>query len=403
MKLNRSWTAALAMILLAQSSIFAQSNDTQSSDLATALGKKSVRVADENVSPAGFQSLGTGGAMAGGLPMISDRCGQFFAGGEYLYVRALPSEAIAYQQTEATALQVIDTLVQFDFQREANYRFYGGYRLKNCGEEIRFTYSSIDSGATSDTGVVTAGSNITFFSPVEVPADQPGSSLRASADVSLKSYDLGWSKTIPLGCPMTCCDDACCGDACGETCGDACGCGNSCCDPCGCWCPAWDITYSAGIRAADYGASRVYQGFDTTGGLVRTTQNTVDFDGIGGRFGLLGRRYLGKSGTASLFLKGDVSLLVGDVEVVNRGFDNTGSQFSTQQISCTHVIPVTEIEAGGTVFLTCNTSITGGYMLGAWHDLGFREDYQFAPLPTTYDDANIMAFDGFFVRLESSF
>ncbi len=394
MILSRSWTAALAIILLAQPTIFAQSSGPAT------VSSGSRPVADENVVPTSFQALAMGNSMAGGLPMIAGRQGQFFAGGEYLHIRALPSEAIAYAQFDASVVPGVDTLVQFDFDHEGSYRFYGGYRLGNCGEEIRFTYTSLNSGASADTGVVDAGSNITFIGPLDIPALNPGERIRANADVSLKSYDIGWSKTIPLGCPMDCCDP-CCGDACcGEACGDSCG--TACCDPCGCWCPAWDITYTAALRFADYSASRGTASFGTGDVLIESGLTTVDFDGVGGRFGLLGRRYLGKKGVASLYMKGDISLLLGDVDVVNRNFGNNGALNGTQQISCTHVIPVTEIEAGGTVFLTCNTSVSGGYMLGAWHDLGFREDYNFG-LPTQYDDANIMAFDGFFLRLESSF
>ena len=51
---------------------------------------------------------------------------------------------------------------------------------------------------------------------------------------------------------------------------------------------------------------------------------------------------------------------------------STRKRSSTRQI-----IPVTEIETGLTGHVTCNTSITTGYMFSAWHDLGFRDEFNF--------------------------
>ena len=394
MKLYRSWAAALALVWMATPAAVAQ-NAGSASETTTALYEAG---SGSQTGDLQLTSLSLGG---GGIPMVQPGCGQFFAGAEYLYVRALPSEAISFLEFNAPA--GTDTFHQFDFNHNSNFRVYGGYRLCNCGEEIRFTYTRFDSDATADTGPVPPGANITFLSPLDIPAINPGERITASANVELNNFDIGWSKTIPLGCPMTCCADPCCGDSCGDCCDDYCGdsCGSLCgCDPCGCWCPAWDITYTAALRIADFSSERVYESFDATNAFLERGTTRIDFSGVGGRVGLQGRRYLGKSGIASLYMKGDISLLVGDVDLVNQNFD--GVITTTQQISCTHVIPVSEIEAGGTVFLTCNTSVSGGYFIGAWHDLGFREDYNFG-LPVQYDDANIMGFDGFFVRLESSF
>ena len=59
------------------------------------------------------------------------------------------------------------------------------------------------------------------------------------------------------------------------------------------------------------------------------------------------------------------------------------------------MIPVTEIEAGLTAYLGKHIQLSSGYFLSAWHDLGFRDEYDFED-PTTggsqfqlshYDDA----------------
>jgi hypothetical protein len=43
-------------------------------------------------------------------------------------------------------------------------------------------------------------------------------------------------------------------------------------------------------------------------------------------------------------------------------------------------------------------------LFSAWHDLGFRDEFNFPTLmETRYDDGNILGFDGFFARLEVAF
>ena len=48
--------------------------------------------------------------------------------------------------------------------------------------------------------------------------------------------------------------------------------------------------------------------------------------------------------------------------------------------------------------------LSSGYLFSAWHDLGFRDQFNYLTfLDTNYDDANILGFDGFFARLEASY
>jgi hypothetical protein len=75
-----------------------------------------------------------------------------------------------------------------------------------------------------------------------------------------------------------------------------------------------------------------------------------------------------------------------------------------QTLSSRQLVPVTELEAGLTGQMTTNTRLTAGYLFSAWHDLGFRDQFNFPTfLDTSYDDANILGFDGFFARLEVAF
>ncbi len=318
---------------------------------------------------------------------------KFYVGAEYLQVRANFSENITYVERDLSDLPNGEfTFSQFDFNYGSSYRMYGGYRLCDCGCDLQFTYSNFSSDASFTSPE--ASTDISYVAPLEVVATLPGQTISGSSSVQLLNYDLGVSKTIPLGSPLGCCDSGC-GDVC---CGDSCG--------CGCFCPAWDITWTGALRWADVDVTRNFasQGGTPTPLGQRTGQSLLEFDGGGFRTGFLGRRYLGKNGMASLFMKGDISMLLGDLTITSASIDRTTgiNNVSRQTISCTHVIPVTEIEAGGTVSVTKCINVSAGYFLSAWHDLGIREEYNFG-LQNQYDDANILGFDGWFVRAEASF
>ncbi len=316
------------------------------------------------------------------------RQGQFFAGVEYLSVRANPSQAISYLERDQTdPLNATNTFHTVDYDFGNSFRLYGGYRWCDCGEEIRFTYSNFDSDGAFQSPQVGAQGTVTYIADLEIFALQPGDYVRGRSDIDLDSYDLGWSKTIPLGSPL-------CG-----------GCNDTCCDDCcGGYCPAWDITFTGAVRAVDYSASRANQSFNVLNQLQNSAVDTVDFEGVGGRVGVMGRRYLGKSGLASLYMKGDLSLLVGDYESsqLQTSVGTAPTVTVAHSISGTRMIPVTEIEAGGTIYLTANCTLSAGYLFSAWHDLGFQTEYDFG-LPVSYDDANIMSFDGYFIRGEVAF
>jgi len=321
--------------------------------------------------------------------------GQCFVGGEFLYIRASYSDATAYLQQNLPALTPNPgfNYAQVDFDYGSSYRFYGGYRVCECGCEVRFTYTNIDSDASFQSPTQPADGSVVVTGPFEVITGGEGDSIFGDGRVEINDYDVAFSKTIPLGSPLGCCDTCC------DSCGDGC-CGDCCNDCCGCRCPAWDITWTGALRVADVESQLNYASniVSTTAPLARTATSRVDFQGVGFRTGLLGRRYFGKSGMGSLYVKGDISLLLGDVD-----YSAVGTAFARHSISTTQIVPITEIEAGGTLFLTKNASISGGYMLAAWHDLGHRQMYDFGAAGVQLegmDDANIMGLDGFFVRAE---
>jgi hypothetical protein len=132
----------------------------------------------------------------------------------------------------------------------------------------------------------------------------------------------------------------------------------------------------------------------------------MEFEGGGPRVGLEGRRYFGQDGWGSVYIRGDISLLLGHVDlfegrIVSGTSPSVPSIVFEQSANFRNIIPVTEIEAGLSAQVTCNSNLTAGYLFSAWHDLGFRDQFDFATfLETGYDDANILGFDGFFARLE---
>ncbi len=317
---------------------------------------------------------------------------QLVFGADYLYAKADFSQALSYVEQDLIAGG--ETWHCFDFDYNSSYSFYGGVYLCDCGGSVIFDYTRLTSDADT---AATSTTTDQIFGPFEIDDN-----IEGHADVDLKSYDLSFAKTIPLGCPLCssckkgcgeCCDDKCCDDAC---CGGGCG-------GCG-WCPAWDITWSAGVRFADVSWSRGLTGFDPNNDFVpfESYNTRFDWDGFGGRVGLMGRRYIGRRGLVSLYAKGDWSLLVGDYDIVTTVTNAAGSAFLRS--SCENIVPVTEIELGGTVHLGCHASVSAGYFWAAWHDLGMREEYDFDQFQiSTYDDANILGFDGLFARAEVTF
>jgi hypothetical protein len=315
--------------------------------------------------------------------------GQCYFFADYLYVRASASEAVTFMEVDNNTPGLNErTVNQFDFEYDSSFRFGGGYRLCECGEQIRFMYTRFDSFAEDEQDFDT-----NIIVPFEV-VGEPGGTYFFNADVDLNAYDLEYAKTIPLG-GNCCCN---CGDACGG------GCGDGCCQPC---CPAWDITWSGGVRAAEADWQRAYVALGAQDNLVSDAVSSMDFDGVGLKMGLEGRRYFFKDGWLSLFLKGDLSVLYGNLEFETVRTEEGGSvpdQVIRQTTENQQLIPVTEIEAGLSGQVSCHCRVSAGYLLSAWHDLGFRDEFQLDNVfPLQYDDANILGFDGFFARLEYGF
>ena len=312
---------------------------------------------------------------------------RWFVTADYLYVRANFSEAVAYlEQNIENPADSTDTFHEFNFQHESSYRFGGGYKLGCCDEELRFEFTRMSSNA--ETIAPQSTQEVFIFVPYETTS--PDSPTFLNADVDTKSWDLEYRKTIPLG------GTQCCG--CGDACGDPCGCGDVCdCAPA---CPAWDITWSGGVRFADVNWNRHAFALNDESDTFRESSSELNFEGGGPRVGLEGRRYFGQKNWCSMYLKGDISLLLGQMQHQATRLEEDDI-LTTQTARGRRIIPVTEIEAGLTAHLTSKSLFSAGYLFSAWHDLGMRDQFNFATqLEDLYDDANILGFDGFFARLE---
>jgi hypothetical protein len=335
-------------------------------------------------------SCPTGGCSSDGmLGGLGDRNMQLVFGAEYIYAQATFSEALAY--VEQNANEGGETWHQIDFDYNSSYSFYGGLYLCDCGGSVIFDYTRMtsdgDYAASESTGV-------DIFGPFEIDGN-----IEGHADVDLKSYDLSFAKTIPLGCLLgaagcgDCCDDTCCGDG---SCGAGCG---------GGWCPAWDITWSGGIRYANVGWGNQITAFDPNQSvptIIDSANTTLDFDGFGGRVGLMGRRYIGKRGLFSVYGRGDWSLLFGDVDIETIVTNQAGSAFLRTSNEIT--VPVTEIELGASAHLGQHATLSAGYFWSAWHDLGMSPEYAFDAFQIShFDDANILGWNGLFGRVEVAF
>jgi len=330
---------------------------------------------------------------------LGSRPGQFFAGVDYLNVRSTFSESTAFitrtggdpvvPGSSLLVPPITNTFNELEYGYESSYRIYGGYRLCDCGGEVRFAFTRFNSSAAANSGAVTGsvGGQTTFFlSPSgDIVATIPGDSISTTSNVTANIYDLGFAKTIPLGSPASGCGDSCCDSGCG-------------------WCPAWDIKWSAGLRFANINWNQRASNTTDFG------SSTMDFDGGGARVGLEGTRYLGRKQRFAVFARGNMSILLGEVNIEHvTGVLGTGggppTAGETTRFSSTQLIPVFDIEAGGTIYVTNNLTVSAGYLLSAWSDLGMRDTSEVVAgeVGVSFDDANILGFDGLFARAELAF
>ena len=306
-------------------------------------------------------SCGSGGCGSSGCGLGG---GQWFAYADYLNVRAHFSDALAFVEqidTNTTPSTTTQQFHQIDYQFQSSFRVGGGYRLSDCGEEIVFNYTKLrSSGDDFAEAIPGSGRTIIFPFSQQTLNQNTGQTGRVNSSVDMNSWDLDCRKTIPFG--------GCC-----SSCGDACECGD-CGDCCRRSCPAWDITWSGGIRAADGNWDRNYFVDDPqTPTNNSNTQVDLDFEGVGPRIGLEGRRYYGRDGWFSVFVKGNISLLWSNIELSTRQETFIpAAENITRTVRCRRLFPLRNWKPVFSASLTCHSTFSAGYLFSAWHDLGFR-------------------------------
>jgi hypothetical protein len=119
-----------------------------------------------------------------------------------------------------------------------------------------------------------------------------------------------------------------------------------------------------------------------------------------------GRRYFGQNGFLSLYARASQALLIGDYQMsrisTTPGDQQLPTEITEQFDRYSRMVPVTDIEVGGSWQVAPYTFVSVGYFFQCWWDLGQSETIvgsNFGPL----DTSNILGFDGMFVRAELLF
>jgi hypothetical protein len=314
----------------------------------------------------------------GGCPTQNCPAG-FFAGADFLFVRPHFSEATAFAQGSLGPGGLMVTGQELNFDYEAAFRVFGGYRFEGGDTELRFTYTRITDQVNVDAGNPSPGTfivdpfgNVVGTAPVIDPNSAlfghsivGGDHIQTDASVTLNTYDLELLKPIAL--PWS----------------------------------QWALRYSLGVRVADI--DQTYQSvIDLTGAFFSGGQYTADYVGAGPRIGLQGQRYFGNAHAWSLFANAYGSLLVGEYDE-HFSQTTTAPPFAAQQdTKIIRTVPVAEIEVGGCWSPYTWLNVSAGWLFQAWFDLG-TSGGKFGGYYTVTENANIMSFEGLFVRGEIAF
>jgi hypothetical protein len=318
----------------------------------------------------------------------SCRKGMWFLGADYLLVRPRLSEGTAAVTTTQTIVEngqtsvetLSDSSINYCFNYASSFRINAGYRLLDCGGDFTFTYWRLTGDASVGAG---PGALINQQPSIRGQLDNnpgQGEFFNASTNITANIYDFDFGKTLCYGGPQ---------------------------NPCECnFCPRWDMRYFAGVRIGDITRENDNVVTDPNGDTVSTGDINARFTGAGPRIGAQGRRYFGQCGRWSVFAKGSQALLIGDYEMTRIRTElssgSTSSDVASQYDSFCRMIPVTDIEVGGTWQVTDYCFVSAGWFFQCWWDLGQGEiigDSNFGPL----DSSNILSFDGLFVRSELLF
>jgi len=331
----------------------------------------------------GSGDCGGGNCLADCLPCNYWSQNGWYVGGEYMNTRVNYSEPTAILQRQVFVDDqnnslFVDRSVPYEFDYQSTYRAYAGYRWGSCGEAINFSFFNFNN--------ITSMNSLQSNPPELVIAGQleqnpaPGQRLWTALDTSATTYDLDYSKRIPI---CSCNSDPC-----------------SCCD-----CPPWAITWNAGARVGDVEINSPTSLFAADGTLVSSGNTLVEFVGAGPKAGIEGRRFFGENYRWSAYGKSNVALLLGQYDVTLAKFTPAAQATTIQTYNYTRIVPVIDLEVGVSRQIGKRTLVTAGYFFQAWFDVSTVNTIDFigALNANALDDSNIMSFDGFMLRLEHTF
>lgn len=326
-----------------------------------------------------------------GLGMLQR--GKWYGSIDYLLFRPRFSQAVSSvrrtlitdDESTPESSTLIDQTIEAGFDYQSGFRAALGYRLLDCGGDIQVSYWRMNATGNSIDGPADTVNTNPFIAGQLKNNPGNGGTLTTNYGVTANIFDVDFAKCLSFGGP---------------------------CEPCDpCFCPRWDLRFWAGARIADI--SRFDNNVATTPPLTPSAAETVTYGDINARFvgagprvGAQGRRYFGQTGCVSLYARASQALLIGDYRMSRVKSTPGSTQFPTEITSqydqYSRMIPVTDIEVGGSWQIAPFTFVSVGYFFQCWWDLGWSESVigtNYGPL----DTSNIMGFDGLFARAEMLF
>jgi hypothetical protein len=283
-----------------------------------------------------------------------------FGGAEYLLLRAHFSEAIGF-------VQVTDSLrnglpfehsqaQELNFRYNSAFRTFIGYHLSPTSD-LQMTYLHINTSVAL---------NGTPSSPNQFAIDAFGDratfgqTIATNATVNINAFDLDYVRSYVANQGRVA------------------------------------LRAAGGLRFADvrqgYGSST----FTANGALQGNGVFNTHFFGAGPHFSLQGQARRRADSAFSLVARGAGSLLVGGYDV-SSGAMFTGMGGADQFARRTLTVPVLEAEIGAAWQPTPSFTLSAGWLVQAWFDLGVSGGTNGGKY-IEVDDSNVMAFDGLFTR-----
>jgi hypothetical protein len=285
---------------------------------------------------------------------------RLYGGADFLLVRTHFSEAIAFAEfTDSLVGNLPHEEAQareLNFSYDPAFRTHLGYHLNPCAD-FQFTYQHI--GSSVAVGGSVAQQNQFIIDPFGNRANF-GQSIQTQARVNLNAYDFDFVKPLEF------------------------------CQAC------LSFRLAGGIRLADVRQSYSSRILDANDTMLSDGSFGARFRGVGPHLGVQAQTRRCSDSPFSLLARGGASFLVGDYNV-SSGATIAGVAGGGQSASRTLTLPVLEAELGVVWQPTECFTAAAGWFVQTWSDLG-ASGGTFGGKFIEANDANIMAFDGLFVR-----